>query len=72
MRWLQQHQVAAIIKGGTLSALTATASTSSGADIIINVSKELTAIAQSGGDVRYLGNSERKNQSRTSEQAHQL
>lgn len=46
-----------------LSTLITHATVSSGADIIVNVSKELTAKAESGGDIRYTGNPEKVNKS---------
>ncbi|MGC1633500.1 MAG: head GIN domain-containing protein [Gelidibacter sp.] len=46
-----------------LTTLTTNASSSSGADIVVNVSKELTAKAESGGDIKYLGNPEKVNTS---------
>ncbi|MGV8815811.1 MAG: head GIN domain-containing protein [Gelidibacter sp.] len=46
-----------------LTTLTTNATSSSGADIVVNVSKELTAKAESGGAIKYLGNPEKVNTS---------
>lgn len=51
------------INARNLSTLTTNASASSGADIVVNVSKELTAKAASGADITYLGNPETVNKS---------
>ena len=44
------------IKASNLKAETSKVKASSGADISVNTSKELTARATSGGDIRYSGN----------------
>lgn len=44
------------IKAGDLVAETSHASANSGADIVINTSRELIANANSGGDIKYYGN----------------
>jgi hypothetical protein len=49
------------IDAGNLEAKKCRASTSSGSDIRINVSEELDANANSGGDISYSGNPSRKN-----------
>ena len=49
------------INARNLSTLTANAASSTGADILVNVSNELTATADSGGDIKYLGNPEKVN-----------
>ncbi|MEO8774385.1 MAG: head GIN domain-containing protein [Gelidibacter sp.] len=46
-----------------LITLTTNATSSSGADITVNVSNELTAKAESGGDIKYLGNPQKVNKS---------
>ena len=51
------------IDARNLSTLTTNASASSGADIVVNVSQELTAKAASGADITYLGNPETINKS---------
>ena len=51
------------INARNLSTLTTNASASSGADIVVNVSQELTAKAASGADITYLGNPETINKS---------
>jgi hypothetical protein len=50
----------------SLSAETSDVKATSGADISVNTSKELTARATSGGDVRYSGNPEKVNKSDSS------
>lgn len=47
------------IDARNLTTLTSNTTSSSGADIIVNVSKELTAKAESGGTVKYSGNPEK-------------
>ena len=47
------------IKAANLKATTTMAKASSGADITVNTSKELTASANSGGDIKYYGNPEK-------------
>ncbi|WP_040251037.1 head GIN domain-containing protein [Psychroserpens mesophilus] len=44
------------IKAGNLKAVKTRAEANSGADITVNTSEELTASANSGGDIRYYGN----------------
>ncbi len=44
------------IKAGNLKAVKTKAEANSGADITVNTSEELTASANSGGDIRYYGN----------------
>jgi hypothetical protein len=44
------------IKAAKLNAVTTRAEANSGADITVNTSKELTASANSGGDIKYYGN----------------
>ncbi len=51
------------VNAKNLSALTVNATSASGADIIVNASNELTAIAESGGGIKYLGNPEKVNKS---------
>ncbi len=46
------------IKAGNLKAVKTVAEANSGADITVNTSKELTATANSGGDIKYYGNPE--------------
>lgn len=52
------------IHAKNLSTQTVNAKSSSGADILVNVSKELTAKAESGGDIIYVGNPEKVNESK--------
>ena len=47
------------IKAAKLKAIKTTAQANSGADITVNTSKELTANASSGGDIKYYGNPEK-------------
>lgn len=47
------------IKAANLKALKTKAQATSGADITVNTSKELTASANSGGDIKYYGNPEK-------------
>jgi len=47
------------IKAAKLNAITTNAKATSGADITVNTSKELTASANSGGDINYYGNPEK-------------
>ncbi|WP_425077028.1 head GIN domain-containing protein [Psychroserpens sp. S379A] len=47
------------IKAANLKAVSTMAKASSGADISVNTSKELTASANSGGDIKYYGNPEK-------------
>ncbi|MFK7782853.1 head GIN domain-containing protein [Psychroserpens sp.] len=47
------------IKAAKLQAITTKAHANSGADITVNTSKELTANANSGGDIKYYGNPEK-------------
>jgi hypothetical protein len=47
------------IKAGDLKAESSQVKASSGADIIVNTSKELVAKASSGGDIKYYGNPEK-------------
>jgi hypothetical protein len=54
------------IKANQLKAETSEVKATSGADISVNTSKELTARATSGGDVRYSGNPEKVNKSDSS------
>lgn len=54
------------IKAHKLTAETSNVKVSSGADIKVNTSKELTARATSGGDIRYSGNPEKINKSDSS------
>lgn len=54
------------IDARNLSAETSDVKATSGADISVNTSKELTARATSGGDVRYSGNPEKINKSDSS------
>jgi hypothetical protein len=54
------------IDARALSAETSNVIATSGADISINTSKELTAKATSGGDIRYSGNPEKVNRSDSS------
>ncbi len=54
------------IDARSLSAETSDVKATSGADISVNTSKELTARATSGGDVRYSGNPEKVNKSDSS------
>ena len=54
------------IDARALSAETSDVLATSGADISINTSKELTAKATSGGDIRYSGNPEKVNRSDSS------
>lgn len=54
------------IDARSLSAETSDVKATSGADIVVNTSKELTARATSGGDVRYTGNPEKVNKSDSS------
>lgn len=49
------------IKAGNLKAISSQVRASSGADITVNTSKELTAKASSGGDIKYYGNPEKVN-----------
>lgn len=49
------------IKAGNLEAESSHVKATSGADITINTSKELTASASSGGDIKYYGNPEKVN-----------
>ena len=49
------------IKAGSLEAVSSQVKASSGADITVNTSKELTAKASSGGDIKYYGNPEKVN-----------
>lgn len=46
------------IKAGDLTVETSRVTASSGADVIVNTTRELHASASSGGDIRYLGNPE--------------
>jgi hypothetical protein len=54
------------IEADKLKAKTSEVKATSGADISVNTSKELTARATSGGDIRYSGNPEKINKSDTS------
>lgn len=54
------------IDARSLSAETSDVKATSGADISVNTSKELTARATSGGDIRYSGNPEKVNKSDSS------
>ncbi|MCF7561260.1 DUF2807 domain-containing protein [Sabulilitoribacter multivorans] len=54
------------IKAADLIAESSEVTATSGADITVNTSKELTAKATSGGDVRYYGNPEKVNKSDSS------
>lgn len=54
------------IKAADLIAESSQVTATSGADITVNTSKELTAEATSGGDIKYLGNPEKVNKSSTS------
>lgn len=54
------------IKAANLIAESSQVTATSGADITVNTSKELTAKATSGGDVKYLGNPEKVNKTSTS------
>jgi len=47
------------IKAAKLKAIKTKADANSGADITVNTSKELTASANSGGDIKYYGNPEK-------------
>lgn len=47
------------IKAEKLMAITTRAEANSGADITVNTTKELTASANSGGDIKYYGNPEK-------------
>ncbi len=49
------------IKAGNLKAESSQVKATSGADITVNTSKELTAKASSGGDIKYYGNPEKVN-----------
>ena len=49
------------IKAGNLGAESSQVRASSGADVTVNTSKELTANASSGGDIKYYGNPEKVN-----------
>lgn len=49
------------IKAGDLEAVSTQVRASSGADVTVNTSKELTAKASSGGDIKYYGNPEKVN-----------
>lgn len=51
------------IKAADLNAESSQVKATSGADITINTSKELTAKASSGGDIKYYGNPEKVNKS---------
>lgn len=51
------------INAGNLSTLTTNATSSSGSDIVVNVSNELIAKAESGSDITYLGNPEKVSKS---------
>ena len=51
------------IDASNLKAQTSNVKATSGADISVNTSKELTANATSGGDIRYSGNPEKVNKS---------
>ncbi|WP_353777831.1 DUF2807 domain-containing protein [Winogradskyella sp. 3972H.M.0a.05] len=51
------------IKAGNLEAVSTQVKASSGADVTVNTSKELTAKASSGGDIKYYGNPEKVNKS---------
>lgn len=51
------------IKASNLLTKTSKVKATSGADIVVNTSKELTATATSGGDVKYSGNPEKVNTS---------
>ncbi|WP_431135957.1 head GIN domain-containing protein [Psychroserpens mesophilus] len=54
------------IKAAKLKAVTTKAEANSGADITVNTSKELTAHANSGGDIKYYGNPEKVKKKRRS------
>jgi len=54
------------IKAGDLMAESSQVKATSGADITVNTSKELTARATSGGDVKYYGNPEKVDKSDSS------
>lgn len=54
------------IKASNLKAVTADVKATSGADISIDTSKEITARATSGGDIKYSGNPEKVNSSDSS------
>ena len=54
------------IKASELEAIASNVKATSGADISVNTSKELTATATSGGDVKYSGNPEKINTSDSS------
>ena len=47
------------IKAGNLQAESSHVKATSGADITVNTSKELTAQASSGGDIKYYGDPEK-------------
>ncbi|WP_299547063.1 head GIN domain-containing protein [Seonamhaeicola sp.] len=51
------------IKAGNLEAESSQVKATSGADVTVNTSKELTANASSGGDIKYYGNPEKVNKS---------
>lgn len=54
------------IKAGDLEAESSQVKATSGADITVNTSKELTASATSGGDIKYYGNPEKVNKNNSS------
>ncbi|TXG39124.1 head GIN domain-containing protein [Seonamhaeicola maritimus] len=54
------------IKAGDLEAESSQVKATSGADITVNISKELTASATSGGDIKYYGNPEKVNKNNSS------
>lgn len=54
------------IKAANLVAESSQVKATSGADISVNTSKELTASASSGGDIKYYGNPEKVNKNKSS------
>lgn len=54
------------IKASNLVAESSQVKATSGADITVNTSKELTASASSGGDIKYYGNPEKVNKNKSS------
>ncbi|MCF7569218.1 DUF2807 domain-containing protein [Sabulilitoribacter arenilitoris] len=54
------------IKAANLVAESSQVKATSGADITVNTSKELTASASSGGDIKYYGNPEKVNKNKSS------
>lgn len=54
------------IKAANLIAESSQVKATSGADITVNTSKELTANASSGGDIKYYGNPEKVNKNKSS------